>query len=45
MKIKTAVRAGGFNATNHNQNSLKVKTKLRAGSLTANHNQNASTRQ
>ena len=42
MKIKTSMKAGGF--SNENQTAakgVKVKSKLKAGALTANENQTA----
>ena len=46
MKIKTNVKAGGLDTTNHNQTvsrGLKVKTNVKAGDgnhkITVNHNQ------
>ena len=51
LKVKTSVRAGGAAFPNHNQTllrpqlgrslkpSLKVKTSIKAGALTTNHNQ------
>jgi hypothetical protein len=37
MTIRTQLKAGGFNSTNHNE-SLKVRTALKAGGL-MNHNE------
>jgi hypothetical protein len=48
MKVKTHVRAGGIRLTNHNETivrdkgkgkGLKVKTRVKAGMLTYNHNE------
>jgi hypothetical protein len=46
MKTKTRVRAGGIRLQNHNETlvkaaptGLKVKTKVKAGLLSSNHNE------
>jgi hypothetical protein len=41
MRIRTNVKAGGVGTNNHNQTvkGLRVKSSVKAGKLTANHNQ------
>ena len=42
MKVKSNVKAGGLNTTNHNQTvkGLRVKSRVKAGGLNSqNHNQ------
>ena len=41
MKVKTNVKAGGINLSNHNQTvkGLRVKSTVRAGKIAFNHNQ------
>ena len=46
MKLKTSVRAGGINLSNHNETlasqpkkGLRVSTNVQAGKLGANHNE------
>jgi hypothetical protein len=39
MRIRTQVKAGGFNSSNHNQN-LRIRTSVKAGGFnSSNHNQ------
>ena len=38
MTIKSQLKAGGVRLTNHNE-ALKVRTALKAGKLSANHNE------
>jgi hypothetical protein len=41
MKIKSRVRSGGFNLSNHNQTRrIRIKSGIKAGLAGANHNQN-----
>ena len=47
MKVKSNVKAGGLNTTNHNQTvkGLRVKSRVKAGGLnTYNHNQTTARR-
>jgi hypothetical protein len=41
MKVKSSVKAGGLNTTNHNQavKGLRVKSSVKAGKIGLNHNQ------
>jgi hypothetical protein len=40
LSVKTAIKAGGLNSSNHNRSGLKVKAGIRAGltPLLSNHN-------
>jgi hypothetical protein len=39
LKIRTAVKAGGFNGVNHNRGGLKIRTAVKAGGFNGvNHN-------
>jgi hypothetical protein len=38
MKIRTQLKAGGINSTNHNE-ALQVRTALKAGKIAMNHNE------
>jgi hypothetical protein len=40
MKIKSKVKAGGFNGQNHNQSRIRIKSGVKAGLGGVNHNQN-----
>jgi hypothetical protein len=31
LKVKTSIKAGGFNPPNHNRAALKVRTAIKAG--------------
>jgi hypothetical protein len=41
MKVKSSVKAGGLNTTNHNQavKGLRVKSSVKAGKIALNHSQ------
>jgi hypothetical protein len=39
LSVKTAIKAGGLNSSNHNRSGLKIKSAVKAGGLnSSNHN-------
>jgi hypothetical protein len=39
LKLKTGIKAGGMNASNHNRSGIRVKASVKAGYITVdNHN-------
>jgi hypothetical protein len=39
LKVRTTIKSGGLNSTNHNRAAIKVRTTIKAGGLNStNHN-------